>query len=262
MMKKVIGILVLALLIIGVTAALAEEATVLEDLETSTPVSDGGAVPVLIPGNSGGNRTCEQVGQAVYGNENYFQYSSTRINYDKDDDSFDSLFPSGLSVSVTNGTYVAFDSTFGIGAVIVKGSNDANVYVYNPQEKSDSGLAAPPNQSGNPAGLSNITFCWNPEVNGGEWCSPGYWRQEHHLDSWEATEISPDELYSDYFDAVSLSKKALKDGAIENPTLWDVLHYPQWYGGEAFNNVGDLLSEAHPDVDFNGERVEDSCPLN
>jgi hypothetical protein len=60
----------------------------------------------------------------------------------------------------------------------------------------------------------------------------------------------------------TLSKKGMKDGAPADPTLGDVVHNPQWYGGSAFNDVGDLLSEAHPDVNFNGERVEDSCPLN
>ena len=96
----------------------------------------------------------------------------------------------------------------------------------------------------------------------GAWCSPGFWRQEHHLWAWAATGIAPTELYSAHFGAApSLSKKGLKDGANPDPTLWEVLQNPQWYGGEAFNNVGDLLSEAHPDVDFQGDRVEDSCPL-
>jgi hypothetical protein len=34
----------------------------------------------------------------------------------------------GLAV-ITNGSYVSFFSTFGIGALIVKGSDDANVYM-------------------------------------------------------------------------------------------------------------------------------------
>jgi hypothetical protein len=47
-----------------------------------------------------------------------------------------------------------------------------------------------------------------------------------------------------------------------DPTLQEVLDNPQIYGGGAFNNVGDLLSAAHPDVDFQGDRIEDSCPLD
>ena len=41
--------------------------------------------------------------------------------------------------------------------------------MYNPQSTNDSGLASPVNASGNPSGLSNLTFCWNP-VQGGEEC--------------------------------------------------------------------------------------------
>jgi hypothetical protein len=88
----------------------------------------------------------------------------------------------------------------------------------------------------------------------GEWCSPGYWRQPHHLDSWAATGISPDEKYNAYFDP----------DLPGDPTLLEVLQSPQRYnrGTDSFNKVGDLLSGAHPDVAFGGKRVEDSCPLN
>lgn len=96
-----------------------------------------------------------------------------------------------------------------------------------------------------------------------QWCSPGYWRQPHHLDSWDATGISPNSYYSSYFGVnPPRTPKGIKDKAPINPTLLQVLQNPQWYGGDAFNKVGDLLSEAHPDVNFTGERVENSCPLN
>ncbi|MDP2180006.1 hypothetical protein [Methylicorpusculum sp.] len=226
----------------------------------STPVSDGGVTPYIIDGaNPGGNRTCAEVGTAFFGDADYYEFSSDRVNYE--DGTFTALFPTGLTVT-TDGTKVSFDSSFGIGAAIVKGSDDANVYVYYPQVNSDSGLASPPNASGKPAGLSNLTFCWNPEDQDPQWCSPGYWRQPHHLDSWVATGISPDESYSDYFGAVQLTKKGKTDGATDNPTLLQVLQSPQWYGGDAFNKVGDLLSEAHPDVNYLGARIEDSCPLD
>ncbi len=253
-MRKSIVLLLVALLILGSAAIVAASGA-------STPVSDGGVTPYIIDGaNHGGNRTCEEVGIAFFGDASYYEFSSYRVNYDEG--VFDASFPAGLTVD-TDGTYVSWSSTFGIGAAIVKGSNDANVYVYEPQWLGDSGLAAPPNASGNPAGLSNLTFCWNPEPDMGQWCSPGYWRQEHHLDSWEATGFSPDDLFSDAvgYD-VTLSTKGVKDGAETDPTLWEVLQSPQWYGGGDFNAVGDLLSAAHPDVDFQGERVEDSCPLN
>jgi hypothetical protein len=114
-------------------------------------VSDGGVTPYLVddPG-PGGNVTCEQLG---------FEYGSARVNFGSG--GFDATFPDGITVDVTNGTYVEWSSTFGIGAVIVKGSDDANVYEYDPASIGDSGLAAPLNASGGPAGLSNLTFCWD-----------------------------------------------------------------------------------------------------
>jgi hypothetical protein len=44
-----------------------------------------------------------------------------------------------------------------------------------------------------------------------------------------------------------------------DPTLAEVLASPQTYGGEAMNNVADLLSAA---AGLTGPRVEDSCPLD
>jgi hypothetical protein len=96
-----------------------------------------------------------------------------------------------------------------------------------------------------------------------QWCSPGYWRQPQHLDSWPAS-ISPNDLYSSWIQPnppVSSKANGCKN-APANPTLITVLTHPQCYGGDAFNKVGDLLSDAHPDVNFLGTRVENSCPLN
>jgi hypothetical protein len=229
----------------------------------STPISNRGITPYIIDGaNPGGNRTCAEVGLAFFGDADYYEFSSERVNYEGG--AFDAAFPDGFVVN-TDGTYVSWAYAMHSGlAVIVKGSDDANVYVYDGTFTFDSGLASPENASGGPAGLSNLTFCWNPaEVEEGQWCSPGYWRQAHHLDSWLATGFSPDDLF---FDALgyypTLSRKGQDDGATTNPTLWQVLQSPQWYGGDDFNAVGDLLSEAHPDVNFLGIRVEDSCPLN
>jgi hypothetical protein len=222
----------------------------------SSPTSDRGVVPYISDvADNGGNVSCDQLGE--------FDYSSGRINYN--DGTFDGDFPDGIDVTVTDGTYVSWSAPAGVKImkVIVKGGNDANIYAYDGTYMYDSGLASPPNNSGNPAGLSNLTFCYDMEEDPGEWCSPGYWRQAHHLDSWDATVYSPDDLFYDalgYYP--TLSKKGVTDGATTNPTLLQVLESPQWYGGDDFNAVGDLLSAAHPDVNFLGERVEDSCPLN
>lgn len=93
----------------------------------------------------------------------------------------------------------------------------------------------------------------------GEWCSPGYWR--NHLDSW----TGHDDSFLNALGFVSFDfpkAKKNKSAPKENPTLLDVLQSPQIYGGEAFNLVGDFLSGADPDVNFTGDRIEDSCPLN
>lgn len=102
----------------------------------------------------GGNVTCAQLG---------YEKSSARANYNSGSGTFDRAFPTGINVTVKSGIYVDWTSTFGIGAVIVKGGNAANIYEYMPQKREDEGLASPPNASGGPAGLSNLTFCWNPE---------------------------------------------------------------------------------------------------
>lgn len=114
----------------------------------SAPTSNGGVTPYIVdnPG-PGGNLTCTQLG---------YDFGSDRVDYP-----FTVSFPDGILVTVTDDTYVAWTSTFPIGAVIVKGSNAANVYEYIPASLGDSGLASPINASDKPAGLSNLTFCWN-----------------------------------------------------------------------------------------------------
>jgi hypothetical protein len=252
MKKSMLFISVIAL-VVGMFAPAALAANV-----ASSPVSSGGVTPYIIDGaNEGGNRTCAEVGQAFFGDPNYYQYSSDRINYNG---TFDKAFPAGLTVN-TDGTYVSFTSTFGIGAVIVKGSNDANVYVYDPQSKSDSGLASPPNASGNPAGLSNITFCWNPTDGEGEWCSPGFWSQnpENAAAAAAAGGFALDSKLSEVGIAYTRTNQQVRKGALADPTIAQVLAAPSVYGGEVFNAVGDLLSEA-AGLEFD-ERIEDSCPF-
>lgn len=48
--------------------------------------------------------------------------------------------------------------------MIVKGSSQANIYRYDPEATSDTGLYAPDNASGGPAGLSHIDFCFDYEL--------------------------------------------------------------------------------------------------
>jgi hypothetical protein len=130
----------------------------------SSPISFMGVVPQVIEGaNNGGNRTCAEVAEWF---ETEFDFCGDRINFTNG--MFDKAFPEGMKVTVTDGTFVAFevpdiiligDKYYKVGAVIVKGSNEANVYWYERGSFGDSKLAAPVNASGKPSGLSNLTFC-------------------------------------------------------------------------------------------------------
>lgn len=133
----------------------------------SSPVSVSGVIPYIIPGaNRGGNRTCAEVGTAFKGDADYFDFCGDKIDYE--DGEFAGKFPAGLIVTV-DGKFVSFETdgcllidgkNYKVGAVIVKGSADANVYFYSDGSTGDEGLAAPVNASGGPAGLSNLTFCF------------------------------------------------------------------------------------------------------
>jgi hypothetical protein len=151
---------------------LLKKATVITTPTASSPVSLGvGVTPYLIPGaNNGGNRTCAEVATAF---NTSFDLCGDKLDYDDydfdGDMEFSGSFPDGLNVTVTNGTFVAFDMTdcimigdkyYKVGAVIVKGSDQANVYYYEGGVLSDYGLASPVNASGSPSGLSNLTFCF------------------------------------------------------------------------------------------------------
>ncbi len=75
---------------------------------------------------------------------------------------------SSYSVTVTidsNGVYFDWTSEIDVDAVIVKGSNSANVYVYSPAAAlGDTVLNPPVNASGDPAAISHIEFCYTDLV--------------------------------------------------------------------------------------------------
>jgi hypothetical protein len=96
-----------------------------------------------------------------------------------------------------------------------------------------------------------------------EWCSPGYWK--NHPLAWAPLALLPVPITQQTaYDGPTKfdPKKRACYGASFTPTLMEVISTPQCYGGEAANAVADILSAAHPDVDFYGTRVEGSCPLN
>jgi hypothetical protein len=60
-----------------------------------------------------------------------------------------------------DGQVFDWTSNIGVDVVIVKGGNASNVYTYVPESMGDTGLHAPENRSGNFAGLSHISFCYD-----------------------------------------------------------------------------------------------------
>jgi hypothetical protein len=80
--------------------------------------------------------------------------------------------------------------------------------------------------------------CCEPPPCGG--CTPGYWKQEHHFDSWEATGFAPSDTLSDAFGCELPDKtliKALKaKGGHEKAFMRHA--------------VAALLNAAHPDMAY------------
>lgn len=112
---------------------------------------------------------------AFFGNATYYQCWSAKrdpgefgVDLAFADISGNALCDRNVIIASNDGTYVAFEAgPDGVGAALLKGgSGGGNVYVYQPQALSDSGLASPLNPSGFPAALSHADgFCWNPVEN-------------------------------------------------------------------------------------------------
>ncbi|MDQ3542083.1 MAG: hypothetical protein M3440_15505 [Chloroflexota bacterium] len=74
-----------------------------------------------------------------------------------------------------------------------------------------------------------------------QWCTHGSWRQEYQLDSWAAYSTSD-------FDNQIFGTTLAGDFALST-----VLHNPQIHASiGVYESVGDLLSDAHPDIYYTG----------
>jgi uncharacterized repeat protein (TIGR01451 family) len=82
---------------------------------------------------------------------------------------------------------------------------------------------------------------------GDEGCTPGFWKQDQHFDSWVGFE--PDQSFEDVF-GVDVTLRAGGQNTIEDPTLLDALNATG--GGVnalARHAVAALLNASNPDVD-------------
>jgi hypothetical protein len=160
-MKKLVFGAVSFLALSLIMASCSEEEIVPNVSNTESNTSVSGIQPVQVSGsNNGGNVTCSEA--ATSAGLGDYMYSTGKQDFPFNSNSF------GENVTVsTDGTFVTWSITPPNGmcvanvAVIVKGGPVANVYYYNNGESSDSGLSSPVNASGNPAGLSNLTICYN-----------------------------------------------------------------------------------------------------
>jgi hypothetical protein len=119
--------------------------------QANLPVTTGG----------GGNLNCEDLQTYINNLTDLPDVSFVGGSF-KQDYPFTGSWPEGLVVTVLNNKEVSFtytSNTWCVGAVIVKGGNNANVYIFPEGTQSGSGLISPLNDGGNVPELSNLTFC-------------------------------------------------------------------------------------------------------
>ncbi|TEX44909.1 MAG: hypothetical protein B7C54_07110 [Acidimicrobiales bacterium mtb01] len=142
----------------------------------STPGSPSGdgVTPVVLSGNV----TCAQLNadevnfptvtrdfgvkvEPVTSGTYYFTSADATLEGGQPDDPYNYVTLSNVS-----GGYFDWAASLDIQAVIVKGGSDSNTFVYFPEDVNDTGLHAPINpDTGQPYGLSHVTFCHNYDMN-------------------------------------------------------------------------------------------------
>jgi hypothetical protein len=113
------------------------------------------------------------------------------------------------------------------------------------------------NPGGEDAALSNIAWTvrfvgLEEEPPEGEWCSPGFWRNNYGAwpEGYSPSTVDP----------------------VTGKTFGEILASPKLYASTGdYERIADILSDAHPDVDFSGDRgyfdedgnfVQFDCPLS
>lgn len=176
---KGVGVFMMVSLLVAACSQLDVEPTQPGDdlrlLVLSATCSGPTVAPITDLTGPGGNVECSQAGE--------YEFSSGRLSYNdgqfgiEEGEGDDKIFtpkdwPEGFTIH-TDGTFVSWEFTpfekDGVLqclkdlSVIVKGGDAANVYTYSNGETSDCDLVSPDNASGGPAGLSNLTLCYNLE---------------------------------------------------------------------------------------------------
>jgi hypothetical protein len=97
-----------------------------------------------------------------------------------------------ITITTTDGIYFDWESNIPLDAVIVKGGSTSNVFYYDPEATSGSGLQAPLNSSGSPAEVSHLEVCFDFELTISKTAVTSYARTFE----WDIEKsVSPDEWY-------------------------------------------------------------------
>lgn len=120
-------------------------------------------------------------------------------------------------------------------------ATEVDVEVYSPHRDDET-------PHGDSVYVNTVSITVEPSEGGTEGCTPGYWRQEHHFDSW--TGYDPDDLFSDAF-ARAITVGAGGRATVTDPTLLQAV----WATGGgvsalARHAVAALLNASSPDVDY------------
>jgi hypothetical protein len=100
-----------------------------------------------------------------------------------------------------------------------------------------------------PTEYPTYTPTYTPTSGAGQGCTPGYWKQQQHLDSWIPTGFSPDQTLESVFDVPDTL-------GYDDVTLLEALSFQ---GGSDLNgaaeillraSVSALLNSAQPNVDY------------
>lgn len=116
--------------------------------EVAYGTSADGVVPTYVAGNP----TCADLG---YPHE---------FKIDPPDSGTYDIDGTNTVTMTTDGYNVDWSSTLAMDLVIVKGGPNADAYLYVPEDLGDADLVTPMNPSGQPAGLSHVSFCYDYEL--------------------------------------------------------------------------------------------------
>jgi hypothetical protein len=163
MNKKLARLSLTVLLAVMLAFAVGIGSAYADDPVPGTPVSGDG----VVPDEYSGNISCDYLGYSqsykIEGNGAAVYTGIFTI------DGFNKLTLS------SDGYYLNWSATLGIDAVIVKGGDASNAYVYIPEDNADTGLASP-EKNGQLPEISHVEFCYDYELTASKTANATYTR--------------------------------------------------------------------------------------